>query len=80
MTLEQELEAAYLELRKIFPGVRGIFDSEVWNRAFKGHHIWKVMSPGLESIYRCTKCNMQYVARIDDVAESYQIHNSECSK
>lgn len=31
--LEEELAAAYLELRKLRPAVRAIFDRDVWDRA-----------------------------------------------
>ena len=34
--LEQELSDAYLEMRKIRPAIRAIFDRDVWYRAEKG--------------------------------------------
>lgn len=34
--LEQELSDAYLEMRKIRPAIRAIFDRDVWDRAEKG--------------------------------------------
>lgn len=38
--LEQELEEAYAEMRKIRPVIRAVFDREVWERSEKAAKVY----------------------------------------
>lgn len=81
MTIEQELEAAYAELRKQYPAIRAVFDRDVWERAMKGIHTWKCIDPGVyDTTYKCSKCGQTYVGSADNVGASVRIHNSKCPK